>query len=64
MVTVYSKNILFDAILYDITICLTCAIFGVYLAEHIIHFTKMELLGVAISVLGLVIFKLGSHLTF
>lgn len=60
LVTIYSKNIVFDAVLFDITICVSCAVFGVYLASHTIQFTRIEIIGIIIAVVGLLIFKVGA----
>ena len=61
VVTVYSKNIIFDGVIYDIIAIITFAIVTAFLmSKGGFHFTIGQGIGIIVMILGIGIFKISS----
>jgi len=56
----YSKNMVFDSILYDVTVALSCVIFAVYFSNKFSHYLNIpQIIGLIIIIIGFLVFKFG-----
>lgn len=55
----YSKNLVFDAMLFDVVLCISCTIFAIWFTKNEIQFNNIQWVGIAIVLIGFVVFKLG-----
>lgn len=60
LISLFSKDLVFDALLYDIVVCVSCALFAVYFAnQHHFVMTTMQVVGVVLMLVGIVVFRMG-----
>lgn len=56
----YSRNMVLDSVLYDITVAVTCVSFALYFSgKYFLSFNVTELIGIFVMISGLLIFKFG-----
>lgn len=59
-ISFYSKNMVLDSILYDITVAVSCVFFAVYFSEKFSHHLNVsEIIGIIFMVIGFLVFKFG-----
>ena len=60
LIAMFSKNLVFDAILYDVLLCVSCTVFSIYFAQQY-HFNinTVQIIGIIIMIVGIIIFKIG-----
>lgn len=59
VIALYSKDLVFDALLFDITIVISCAIFTMYFTNKFISLNIYEGIGIVTIIIGFLIFKIG-----
>jgi hypothetical protein len=62
-ISFYSKNMILDSVLYDITVAVSCVFFAVYFSDKFSHYLNTtEIIGLVFMILGFLIFKFGEFL--
>ena len=58
IIAYYSKNMVLDSVLYDITVAVSCVSFALYFSgKYFFNFSTMEVIGIFIMLFGLLVFK-------
>lgn len=63
LMAVYTKNMILDALLFDIVVCVSCTVLAIYFSkQNNISINYMQWVGIGMMCLGLIVFKLADVL--